>query len=62
MIEAFFIVHLIKLNSVHDGIVLCLTHLFASLKRRLWFLKQPEQLNHIHNNNVTLTLLKGNLT
>ena len=39
----------LKLNSVHDGIVLCLSHLFASLKRRLWSLKQPQQLNHVHN-------------
>ena len=29
----------IKLNFVHDGIVLRLSHLFASLKGRLWSLK-----------------------
>ena len=37
LIEAFF--SLLKLNFMHDGIVLCLPHLFASLKWRLWSLK-----------------------
>ena len=40
VIEAFFIVDFDKLNFVHDGnIVLCLSHLFANLKWRLWSLK-----------------------
>ena len=37
LIEAFF--SSLKLNFMHDGIVLCLSHLFASLKWRLWSLK-----------------------
>ena len=38
VIEALFFSSL-KLNFLHDGIVLCLSHLFASLKWRLWSLK-----------------------
>ena len=37
LIEAFF--SSLKPNFMHDGIVLCLSHLFASLKWYLWFLK-----------------------
>ena len=37
LIEAFF--SSLELNFMHDGIVLCLSHLFASLKWRLWSLK-----------------------
>ena len=39
LIEAFFSSLTSKLNFMHDGIVLCLSHLFASLKWRLWSLK-----------------------
>ena len=37
VIEAFF--SSLKLSFMHDGIALCLSHLFASLKWRLWSLK-----------------------
>ena len=37
LIEAFF--SSLKLNFMHDGIVLCLSYLFASFKWRLWSLK-----------------------
>ena len=37
LIEAFF--SSLKLNFMHDGIVFCLSHLFACLKWRLWSLK-----------------------
>ena len=37
LIEAFF--SSLKLNFMHDGIVLCSSHLSASLKWRLWSLK-----------------------
>ena len=42
LIEAFF--SSLKLNFMHDGIVLCLSHLFASLKWRLWSLKWPQSV------------------
>ena len=54
---------------MHDGIVLCLSHLFASLKWRLWSLKWPQsviksytELERSVCDNVTLTLFEGNLT
>ena len=37
VIEAFF--SSLKLSFMHDGIALCLSHLFASLKWRLWSLR-----------------------
>ena len=37
LIEAFF--SSLKLNFMHDGVVLCLSPLFASFKWRLWSLK-----------------------
>ena len=52
-----------------DGIVLCLSPLFASLRWRLWSLKRPEsviksytQLERRFCDNATSTLFEGNLT
>ena len=42
----------LTLNFVHDGIVLCLSHLFVSLKWHVWSLKWPQSV--ISQRNKTL--------